>query len=127
MKPIGRRQVEMSRSHAPVKARRDAESLAERARERLERTVLGVERDFGNRKRDAYQLPRCTLQQETPPHLSRALRNQGLKQPEKAAAAAIGLPRQIARLHCLIERIVHDPGKPFRLVSLLHHSSSLLN
>jgi len=95
-------------THAPVAAGRNLKRFSERARERLQRSVVGIEGDVGDRHSSMRQLIGGSFEQQPPSHGSRSFFDHGSEYPVKLGAALIRLTRQIVRLRRSIQRIRHD-------------------
>ena len=125
MNSVGRRQVKMQITHAPVKARGSPKCFAESAGERLQRTVVRVQRDIRNRHLGMSQLICGSLQQQSAAHGSWSFLDHCPEQPVKLRAALIGLARQILRSRLSVERVRNDCREPICRAPTIHFSHAL--
>lgn len=105
---VGRWQVKVRITHAAVEAGRSPKSFSESASERLQRTVVGVQGDVGDRHSGMPQLIGCSFQQQPSSHGCRSLFDHGSEQPVELRAALIRLARQILRFRLRVQRIRDD-------------------
>ena len=94
MNVVGRRQVKMLNTHPPIQAGRCPKSFPERAGERLQRTVVGVQRNIGYGRFGVRQLIGSSFQQEPPSHGCRSFFDNRSEQPVELRAALIGRARR---------------------------------
>jgi len=101
---VGRRQMKVRITHAPVAAGRNPKRFSESTSERLQRTVVGVQRNVRDRHSGMRQLIGCSFQQEPSSHGCRSFFHHSSKQPVELRAALIRLARQILRFRRRIQR-----------------------
>src|SRR5262249_53339694 len=91
-------------AHAAKNAGRDSERLAERACERFERSVIGIQRDVGNPITSPREPPRGALQQQTTAHLTRSFIDESPEDTIKLGSAFVSETRQFRRAFFQIKR-----------------------
>lgn len=102
---VGRRQMKVPITHAPVDAGRSPKSFSESASERLQRTVVGVQGDVRDRHSGMPQLICCSFQQQPSSHGCRSFFDHGSEQPVELRAALIRLARQIVRFRLSVQGV----------------------
>ena len=99
-------------AHAAIEAGGDAEGMAEGAGEGFERSVIGVESDFGDGELRAGQLPCRPFEEQPPAHSNRGLVDQGAEDAIELRAAAMRAAGERAGIRLAIERIENDLTEP---------------
>src|SRR5581483_5109374 len=92
---VGRGEMKMPITDAPVETGRSLKSFSESASERLQRTVVGVQGDIRDRHIGVPELICRPLQQKPPAHGGRSFVHDSAERPVKLRAALVRLPRQI--------------------------------
>ena len=113
---VGRVQVSVGRPDTTIQAWRNAERLAKRPGERFERSVIGIETDFGHRELCPRQLPGRSFQQQSSPHGNRRLLDHRPEQSIKLGAASISVAGEALAVLLLVERFQNHAAKPLRFI-----------
>src|SRR5579883_61541 len=106
--------MRVGRPHAAIETRRNPERLAEGAGKRLERPIIGVQRNFRDWKLCPGELPGRPFQQQPPAHRHRRLVDHRPEHavelraaPQRLAREAFGILRLVERLK---NRVAQPPG-----------------